>query len=201
MQVNTKISIILWHNLVALWYFPIILWNYYSRQMTPSRFLGLQTTQNVTFIYASLEFFSNSCHFWWKKIHLLRCWTTRPTLVGWQVGAGLWSTPNAPRLTKRWFFLLPEVDLSFLGLWAGQQIMLLKDSTFMVPTDRRVTITITITIMEAILRKIKDYHTTTITLSPLAPLQISLARKTLKCCFRMWWIAAFSSATRIRCWR
>ena len=98
-------------------------------------------------------------------------------------------------------FLLPEVDMSFLGLWGGQQIKLLKDSTFLVPKDHRVTITITITIMEAILRKIKDYHTITTTLSPLAPLQISLATKTLKCCFRMWWIAAFSSATRIRWWR
>ena len=100
---NTKISIILWHNLVALWYFPIILWNYYFRQMTPSRFLGLQTTQNVTFIFAILDFFQ-FLSFLVTKIHLLRCWTTRPTLVGWQVGAGLWSTPNAPRLTKRWFF-------------------------------------------------------------------------------------------------
>ena len=134
------------------------------------------TKRNIH-IYASLEFFFPIFVIFGDKNTLSQVLDHEADfggLTGWC--RAVIDTKCSP-VDQKVIFLLPEVDLSFLGLWGGQQIKLLKDSTFLVPKDHRVTITITITIMEAILRQIKDYHTTTITLSPLAPLQISLSKK------------------------
>ena len=94
------------------------------------------TKRNIH-IYASLEFFPIFVIFGDKNppAQVLDHEADFGGLTGWC--RAVIDTKCSP-VDQKVIFLLPEVDLSFLGLWGGQQIKLLKDSTFLVPKDHRV---------------------------------------------------------------